>query len=60
MTATIHTPWGETVRGEIRCWMGRRWVEVEDSDGRRHIGRLRPDRDEDRRSTVDSAAVASC
>ena len=40
MTATIRTPWGETIRGEIRCWMGRRWVEVEDSDGRRHIGRL--------------------
>lgn len=58
MTATIHTPWGETVRGEIRCWMGRRWVEVEDSDGRRHIGRMAPDRD--RPSTVDSTAVASC
>ena len=40
VTATIRTPWGETIHGEIRCWMGRRWVEVEDSDGRRHIGRL--------------------
>ena len=40
MTATtIDTPWGERVTGVIRCWMGRRWIEVEDSDGRRHIGR---------------------
>ena len=53
MTATIRTPWGETIRGEIRCWMGRRWVEVEDSDGRRHIGRL--PRPEQTSSTVDSA-----
>jgi hypothetical protein len=36
---TIDTPWGERVTGVIRCWMGRRWIEVEDSDGRRHIGR---------------------
>ena len=35
MTATtIDTPWGERVTGVIRCWMGRRWIEVEDSDGR--------------------------
>jgi hypothetical protein len=57
VTATIDTPWGERIHGEIRCWMGRRWVEIEDSDGRRHIGRLT--RDRDRASTVDSAAVGS-
>ena len=40
MTATtIDTPWGERVTGVIRCWMGRRWIEVEDSEGCRHIGR---------------------
>jgi hypothetical protein len=55
VTATIRTPWGETIRGEIRVWMGRRWVEVETSDGRRHIGRL--PRPEQAPSTVDSAAV---
>jgi hypothetical protein len=37
---TIDTPWGERVTGVIRCWMGRRWIEIEDSDGQRHIGRL--------------------
>lgn len=60
MTATIDTPWGERIHGEIRCWHGHRWVEVEDSDGRRHIGRLTPD--ELALSTVDSAdrAVTSC
>jgi hypothetical protein len=56
VTATIDTPWGERIHGEIRCWHGQRWVEVEDSDGRRHIGRLLPDRD--RVSTVDSAGRA--
>ena len=57
MTAIIRTPWGETIRGEIRCWMGRRWVEIEDSDGRRHIGRL-PRPADKRPSTVDSAGEA--
>jgi len=53
VTATIDTPWGERIHGEIRCWHGRRWVEIETSDGRRHIGRLTPD--EPALSTVDSA-----
>jgi hypothetical protein len=58
VTGTIDTPWGERIRGEIRVWHGRRWVEVEDSDGRRHIGRLTADRD--RLSTVDRSAAGSC
>jgi hypothetical protein len=42
---------GERVTGQIRCWMGRRWIEIETADGRRHIGRL--PRDEPAVSTVD-------
>ena len=54
MTATtIDTPWGERVTGVIRCWMGRRWIEIEDSDGRRHIGR-----EAKALSTVDDAHAA--
>jgi hypothetical protein len=54
--ATIDTSWGERIHGEIRCWHGRRWVEIETSDGSRHIGRLSPD--EPALSTVDSADQA--
>jgi hypothetical protein len=53
---TIHTPWGERVTGQIRCWMGRRWIEIETPDGRRHIGRL--PHDEPTLSTVDGADQA--
>jgi hypothetical protein len=65
MTATITNHLGRSLTGEVRCWMGRRIVEVETPDGARHIGRLRPDRpapraDVDRPSTVDETAVASC
>jgi hypothetical protein len=56
VTGTVDTPWGERIHGEIRCWMGRRWVEIETSDGRRHIGRLTPDNKQ--ASTVDSAGRA--
>ena len=44
MTATITTPWGERVTGRIRVWLGRRRVEVETSDDRRHIGVIAADR----------------
>jgi hypothetical protein len=64
MTATITNHLGHSLTGEVRCWMGRRIVEVETPDGARHIGRLRPDPDPaphaDQRSTVDGTAVASC
>jgi hypothetical protein len=43
MTATITNHLGQSVTGEVRCWMGRRLVEVETPDGARHIGRLRPE-----------------
>jgi hypothetical protein len=43
MTATITNHLGQSLTGEVRCWMGRRIVEVETPDGARHIGRLRPD-----------------
>jgi hypothetical protein len=43
MTGTIIDHLGATLTGEIRCWMGRRIVEVETPDGARHIGRLTPD-----------------
>jgi hypothetical protein len=43
MTATISNHLGATLTGEIRCWMGRRVVEIETPDGARHIGRLVPD-----------------
>jgi hypothetical protein len=40
MTATITNHLGQRLTGEVRCWMGRRVVEVETSDGSRHIGLL--------------------
>ena len=59
MTATITNHLGQKLTGQIRCWMGRRIVEVETADGARHIGRLTPDPDPDRDaarlSTVDGA-----
>jgi hypothetical protein len=65
VTATITNHLGQFLTGEVRCWMGRRIVEVETPDGARHIGRLRPDPQPappavDRPSTVDGTAVASC
>jgi hypothetical protein len=44
MMATISNYRGATLTGEIRCWMGRRVVEIETPDGARHIGRLVLDR----------------
>jgi hypothetical protein len=60
MTATITDHRGATLTGEIRCWMGRRVVEIETPDGARHIGRLVLDRPaagtvESALSTVDAA-----
>jgi hypothetical protein len=60
MTATITDHRGATLTGEIRCWMGRRVVEIETPDGARHIGRLVLDRPaagtvESPLSTVDAA-----
>ena len=43
MSATITNHLGQRLTGELRCWMGRRIVEVETSDGARHIGRLATD-----------------
>ena len=40
MSATITNHLGQRLTGQIRCWMGRRVVEVETPDGARHIGRL--------------------
>jgi hypothetical protein len=40
MTVTITNHRGQRLTGEVRCWMGRRVVEVETSDGSRHIGLL--------------------
>jgi hypothetical protein len=40
MTATITNHLGHTITGQIRCWMGRRIVEIEAPDGTRHIGHL--------------------
>jgi hypothetical protein len=40
---TITDHLGQRICGEIRCWMGRRIVEVETPEGARHIGRLTPD-----------------
>jgi hypothetical protein len=61
MTATITNHLGHTITGQIRCWMGRRIVEIETSDGRREIGRLTPDKPTPL-STVDTPdpAVAPC
>jgi hypothetical protein len=44
MTATITDHRGATLTGEIRCWMGRRVVEIQTPDGARQIGRLVLDR----------------
>ncbi len=57
MTATITNHLGQTLSGQIRCWMGRRVVEIETPDGARHIGTLRPERHQApmRLSTVDGA-----
>ena len=61
MTATITNHLGHTITGQIRCWMGRRVVDVETPDRTRHIGRLRTESpDLTRASTVDSAAVLAC
>jgi hypothetical protein len=43
MTATITNHLGARQTGQIRCWMGRRIVEIETPDGTRHIGHLTPD-----------------
>jgi hypothetical protein len=43
MTATITNHLGAALTGEVKCWMGRRIVEIQTPDGARHIGRLRPD-----------------
>lgn len=43
MTVTIINHLGMALTGEIKCWMGRRVVEIEAADGSRHIGRIRPD-----------------
>lgn len=40
MSATITNHLGQRLTGQIKVWMGRRIVEVETSDGARHIGRL--------------------
>jgi hypothetical protein len=59
MIATITNHLGMRLAGEIRCWMGRRIIEIETLDGARHIGRLVPDPTttgtvESRLSTVDA------
>jgi hypothetical protein len=54
MTATITNHLGVRLSGQIRCWMGRRIVEIETPDGTRHIGHLAPAVDE-RQSTVDTS-----
>ncbi len=57
--ATITNHLGHRLTGQIKVWMGRRIVEVETSDGARHIGRLLDDSAEQApASTVDGAAVA--
>ena len=43
VTATITTPRGEQATGQIRVRLGRRRVEVETIDGRRHIGVIATD-----------------
>ena len=45
MTVTITDHRGQALTGELKCWLGRRKVEIETADGRRHVGRLRPERD---------------
>jgi hypothetical protein len=41
MSATISNHLGQRLTGQIKVWMGQRIVELETSDGARHIGRLR-------------------
>jgi len=60
MTTTITNHLGQRLTGQIRCWMGRRVVEVETPDGGRHIGRMLAEpaghgSTEPRVSTVDGA-----
>jgi hypothetical protein len=57
MTATITDHLGATLTGEIRCWMGRRVVEIETPDGARHIGQLVPDPTPAGASTVQLSTV---
>ena len=45
MTVTITDQRGRALTGELKCWLGRREVEIETADGRRHVGTLRPERD---------------
>lgn len=54
MSATITDHLGQRITGQVRCWMGRRIVEVETSDGARHIGRLVTDT-----APVDTLAAAT-
>jgi hypothetical protein len=54
MTATITNHLGARLTGQIRCWMGRRIVEIETPDGTRHIGHLTRDPVE-QQSTVNTS-----
>ena len=45
MTVTITGHRGQALADELKCWLGRREVEIETADGRRHVGTLRPERD---------------
>jgi hypothetical protein len=42
VTVTIVNHSGARLSGDIKCCMGRRVVEIETPDGKRHIGTLRP------------------
>jgi hypothetical protein len=55
MTATITNHLGARLTGQIRCWMGRRIVEIETLDGTRHIGHLTPDAETQPAPPADSA-----
>jgi hypothetical protein len=41
VTVTITNHCGQALTGDVRCWIGRRVVEIETPDGTRHIGTLR-------------------
>jgi hypothetical protein len=61
MTATITNHLGARLTGQIRCWMGRRIVEIETPDGTRHIGHITSDQHpavpaDSALSTVDGAS----
>jgi hypothetical protein len=58
MTATITTRLGHQVSGQIRVWLGKRIVEIETEDGRRHVGRLHPDPQPAGVTTPDALAAA--